>query len=123
MLYFYCKILIYHTVKINTEIYPQQLEFMVSPCKFPFRFNCGCILEPIQTICILSKFILRPDILQFFSNSSNVLFKDSFEPSKNIAVSSANCVTLNFVSFENMPFIFLFFLIEFDRHSAHMINK
>ena len=93
--------------------------------QFPFRFNCvrAVFLEPIQTICVLLKFILRPDIFANFSNSSSILFKDSFEPSKNIVVSSANCVTLNSVSFENMSFIFLFFLIEFDRNSARMIHK
>ena len=66
------------------EIYPQQPKFLVPHASFHLVLIVTelCFLDPIQTSCVLSKLILRPDIFANFSNSSIVLFKDSLNQLK-----------------------------------------
>ena len=50
---------------------------------------------PIQTTCVLSKFVFKSDIFAKFSSSCNVSSRLVFDPSKKAEASSAYCENLN----------------------------
>ena len=83
------------------------------------------IFEQIHTSCVLLKFTLRPDILAKSSYSFNTSFKDFFDPSRNIEVSSAyfDILCSEFIILiHDVPFIFLLCLILFAKNSAQTIK-
>ena len=78
---------------------------------------------PIQTTCVLSKFVFSPDMSANNSSSCKVSSRDLLEPSRKAEASSAYCENFNSTLSILIPFMFLLFLILTDRISAHRINK
>ena len=75
--------------------------------------------EPILIQVVFSRLGFSPENFAYWSTSDRAAFRDSLEPSSNIAVSSAYCKSLYSLLCTKMPLMFTLFRIIIPSISAH----